>query len=252
MSSKLKKAILRTRIGGGFYERSDLIKGFCTYYTKPSRREALSNAFNCQDGRQAIFRAIIQAVDFQVILETGTYLGLTTEFMHHESGLPVSTTESSPEYYSYAKQRFKAIPGITGHYSDSRDFLRSTLDELPSKDQPVFLYLDAHWNKDLPLLEEVQIVLERHPNSVMLIDDFKVPSDPGYEYDDYGDGNTLHIEYFDPIADLGFRAFFPSLPSEHETGAKRGCVVLVKDPDLIETMRSLDVLREHTTEPVAV
>ena len=252
MISKLKKTLQRTRLGGGIVDRADYIKGVYTYYAKPNRRGTLDQAFNRQEGRQDIFRAITKAVDFQIILETGTYLGLTTAFMNHESGLLVCTTESNPRFFGFSKERFKKIPGITGRYSDSRAFLKSALDNLPSKEKPVFLYLDAHWNEDLPLREEAQIVFTKHPKSVLLIDDFKVPTDSGYGYDDYGNGNTLHLEYFDPIADLDFKAFFPALPSEKETGAKRGCVVLVKDPELIESMRSLDVLQEHVNEPVAV
>ena len=251
MISLLRKTLQRTRFGSHIVERAGLVKGVYTYHAKSSRRGTLDQAFNRQEGRQAIFRAVIQAIDFQIILETGTYLGLTTAFMNHESGLPVRTTESNSRFYGFSKERFKKIPGITGQYSDSRAFLRSALDEITSKDKPIFLYLDAHWNEDLPLLEEARIVFTKHPKSVLLIDDFKVPTDSGYGYDDYGNGNTLHLEYFDPISDMGFKAFFPTLPSEKETGAKRGCVILVNDPELIETMRTLDVLQEYANEPAA-
>ena len=62
----------------------------------------------------------------------------------------------------------------------------------------VFFYLDAHWNDDLPLADEIDIIFSRCPWAVVMIDDFEVPSDPGYQFDDYGPGKALVLGYIRP------------------------------------------------------
>jgi hypothetical protein len=48
------------------------------------------------------------------------------------------------------------------------------------RDSPLFFYLDAHWNEDLPLAEEIDLIFSRSPCAVVMIDDFEVPGDPGF------------------------------------------------------------------------
>lgn len=228
------------------------LKGAYIYFMRPKRRGKSEDAFNGQVGRQSIFNEITKAFDIEQIIETGTYMGLTTSYMNHKSGLPITTTEANPQYFGYSQQRFKKNPNIVGHLSDSRSFLKHVLAENIDPKNTLLFYLDAHWHDDLPLREEIEIIFHMHPNSIILIDDFKVPHDTGYTYDDYGNGNTLHIEYLKPIMPIGFRMFFPSLPSDQETGAKRGCVVLVKEQHLIDDMQKQDALREYHDDSPAI
>jgi hypothetical protein len=96
-------------------------------------------------------------------------------------------------------------------------------------DSPLFAYLDAHWNADLPLAEELEIIFSRRPEAVVMVDDFEVPGDVGYSYDDYGPNKALDADYIAPVVARHYlERFYPSTPSEAETGMKRGCVVLSK------------------------
>lgn len=61
----------------------------------------------------------------------------------------------------------------------------------------------------------------------IMVDDFKVEGDPGYTYDDYGEGKCLELAYLGELEDHGLRAFFPGVPSTEETSLKRGSVVLM-------------------------
>jgi len=230
------------------------LKGAYMYKARPKRRGKMAHAFNGQLGRQAIFAQLIESIDFEKIIETGTYMGLTTAYMSHHSSLPVITGEANAQYFAYAQQRFKArhkadAPNIDGRHSDSRSFLKQVLKEHTDPNATLLFYLDAHWYDDLPLREEVEIIFSMHPNSVILVDDFKVPDDDAYTYDDYGHPNILHLPYLEPITHIGFHTFFPSLPGEQETGAKRGCVVLVKDDNLLAQLHTLDTLRHYTHQP---
>jgi hypothetical protein len=61
---------------------------------------------------------------------------------------------------------------------------------------------------------------------VIMIDDFAVPGDEGYTYDDYGPGKQLSLRDFPFHKDPRVRVFFPSRHSSRESGARRGCIVL--------------------------
>jgi hypothetical protein len=59
-----------------------------------------------------------------------------------------------------------------------------------------------------------------------MIDDFQVPGDGGYRYDDYGPGKALTEEYL-PTSELeGWTLLYPTASSADEAGARRGCCVL--------------------------
>jgi hypothetical protein len=125
----------------------------------------------------------------------------------------------------------------------------------------VFFYLDAHWNDDLPLADEVDIVFQRCPKAIVMIDDFEVPSDAGYGYDDYGPGKALISGYIRPvILAHQLRAFYPSTPSAADYPStpmaaaglavpgrlRRGCVVLAKEAYHGSDLASLALLRPAT------
>jgi hypothetical protein len=106
----------------------------------------------------------------------------------------------------------------------------------------LFFYLDAHWNVDLPLAEEIDLVFRRCPAAVVMIDDFPVPSDAGYGYN--GPGKALVSDYFEPaVLAHQLRAFYPATPSAVESGGRRGCIVLAKDNCLGPVLASLPLLR---------
>jgi hypothetical protein len=121
---------------------------------------------------------------------------------------------------------------------DSRAFLRNL--EL-SPDDILLFYLDAHWKEDLPLGEEVAIILEKFRNFLILIDDFQVPDDPGYRFDDYGPGKTLTLKDFSFDREERVDIYFPACPSENETGLRRGCILLANTSlsTRLERIRSL-------------
>ena len=66
---------------------------------------------------------------------------------------------------------------------------------------------------------------------MVVVDDFEVPGDTGYTFDDYGPGKRLCVDYLPDVP--GWGLFFPSLASAEETGGRRGCAVLVS-PALLD------------------
>jgi hypothetical protein len=177
---------------------------------------------NGQVARRLITRAIARSVEFDRVIETGTYRGATTAFLAETFGVPISSVEAVPRYREYAGHRLADEPLVTLDQGDSREFLRK---QAGVSGGTVFFYLDAHWEGDLPLAEELDIVAAAWRRAVVMIDDFKVPGDPGYGYDDYGPGKALTEDYL-PKSVAGWSRYYPTTLSDGETGARRGCVVL--------------------------
>jgi hypothetical protein len=168
--------------------------------------------------------------------------------------VPVFTCESSAENFGFAQARLSAIRHVTVTLGDSRDFLRSLLKGplLDARREAVIFYLDAHWNADLPLAEEVDLIFSSCQKAAVLIDDFEVPGDPGYGFDTYGPDLTLSASYIAAaVQEHRLATFYPSTPSSSETGMRRGCVVLSKDAVLGEMLRAISLLRRAQAEVAA-
>ena len=166
-----------------------------------------------------------------LILETGTYLGTTTELLA-ETGIPIVSVEANARNFGFpfigACAAFatlsyglaiavwkRAMPStfIGAHYH------RGRFSPISMRTGTRTYLSPKNWT----------IVFARCPNAVAMVDDFRVPDDPGYGYDDFGPGLALDQSYIAPTAEAHrLTAFYPTLPSSKETGMRRGCVVLAK------------------------
>ena len=205
-----------------------------------------ATGFNGQAGRKRIFQSLARELPFDCLVETGTFVGNTSGWMHHVSRLPVFSSEINPRFHLLARKRLAAFHGIQLEHSNSADFL-AKLAASPLKDQFVFFYLDAHWYQDLPLAAELNIISESWRRFVIMVDDFEVPRDGGYGFDDYGFGRSLTVGTFASLFErLSLATYFPTLPFELETGARSGCVVLGrKDSEEARILDRLDGLSRY-------
>lgn len=178
-------------------------------------------------------------------METGTYLGTTTEFLA-AAGCPVFSIEGQARNHGFARARLRRHGNVTLRLGDSREQLARLFDGPLAAllREPLFFYLDAHWNEDLPLAEELDMVFPRCQKAVIMVDDFQVPADSGYGYDDYGPGKRLAAAYIAPaVARHGLTVFYPSTPSAEETGVRRGCVVLCVKGEYADRIAASPLLR---------
>ena len=76
----------------------------------------------------------------------------------------------------------------------------------------------------------------------MIVDDFRVPFDSGYFYDDYGPGKVLSLEILDGLLTPDIQIAFPSTPSELDSGARRGAVLLMRQ-ESSEIIASTNLVR---------
>jgi hypothetical protein len=57
----------------------------------------------------------------------------------------------------------------------------------------ILIYLDAHWEEEWPILDELSIISKTHYNNcVIIIDDIKVPFKNDIPYDTY---NNVELTY---------------------------------------------------------
>jgi hypothetical protein len=198
--------------------------------------------FNGQCFRQLMFIDLNRACNFEAIVETGTYVGCTTQFLARNSNVPVYTAESSAKEFHIAKRHLRHYPAVHLTHGDSLQFLKSVPLDTETR---IFFYLDAHWENNLPLAEETGIILSRFHNFVVMIDDFAVPDDDGYTYDDYGPGKQLGLRDFPYHADPRVNTYFPNRRASEESGARRGSIVLAS-ASMAPIVDCLDCLRRLT------
>ena len=194
-------------------------------YEDESLKEEWGGPFNGQRCRQTMFEQLVSCLGFSAIVETGTFRGSTTQFMADRADVPLFSCELSQRFFYFAKMRLAALKNVRLFCQDSRTFLSAILPggAVPG---PAFFYLDAHWNQDLPLWDEIKIIFGARIDAVVMVDDFRVPGDIGFGYDDYGPGKCLSVLNLRPNLTSEIDLFFPRYPSAAESGAKRGVVVL--------------------------
>jgi hypothetical protein len=212
-------------------------------WLQPSKLSSWGGPMNGQLGRQQLIRELLKFANVDAVVETGTYRGTTTEFLWHLTGRPVYSVECERRFYEYARRRFCWNSHIHLSLADSRAYLRQLAQDHTVPKQNVLFYLDAHWGSHLPLQQELTTIVQEWQDPIIVIDDFEVPGDPGYGFDDYGDGLTLTLHHLPSEILAKMIVFSPSLPSVQETGARRGCAIAVGAGRASDFMATLPLRR---------
>lgn len=239
--NKLIKKILDHYYRDIINRLNDIETGIDVLVNSPEYVHDQDSGFNGVKGRKIIFQDLLSHYKFSHIIETGTYLGDTSGYMAKTSGIQVLTCEKNTSLYSLAKMRLKKVEFVHLHNMDSREFLMELSRNPDITQNECFIYLDAHWGKDLPLKEEISIIASSWENFVIMIDDFRVPDDEGYVYDKFGTLKYINMDRLKTKHNLC--AYFPSMPSSHEPISPTGCVVLAKNDQYAGRLRKINSLR---------
>jgi predicted O-methyltransferase YrrM len=201
------------------------------WFLRPGLRRQYGGPFNDQRARARLVAELAGLGAIQAAVETGTYRGTTTLFLARElAGKPVHSVEIDPRFHHYARLRTRGQREVHLELGDSRDFLRRLARDPASPRTDVLFYLDAHAPGNAPLREELELIGRGWVEPVILIDDFEVPGDPGYGFNDGLDRTILPAE---------LRAFYPTTPSAEETGYRRGCVLLARPGPWTERLKDI-------------
>ncbi len=127
-------------------------------------------------------------------IETGTYLGDGIKCVLNNYN-NIHSIELSEKWYQHNIEQFKNNNNVTMHLGDSKKVLPDLLNNI---DEPVTIYLDAHYSggttafgdEEVPLLFELEILKNRKYDDIIIIDDCRLlgktgtcgsgPNDPIY------------------------------------------------------------------------
>lgn len=199
---------------------------------------------NGQTARLEIVRAIIETCGVEQIIETGMYRGTTTEWFC-QFGLPVFAAEIEPRYATFCRLRLARCPNVEIAPMGSLEALRRWAGSTAINNRNTLFYLDAHWRDHLPLAQELDLIRSNFSRWAIVVDDFKVPFDSGYGFDDYGPDRVLDIDFLEKTSVRSFPVFFPRVPARYETGWKRGCVVIACDETTATRIGRQPLLKRH-------
>ncbi len=116
--------------------------------------------------------------EFKIFIETGSLFGDTINSVKNLKFDEIHSIELSEKHYNYCKNLFNE-KNIFFHLGDSAVILKNLL---PKINFPSIFFLDAHYSsgdtakgtKDVPLLEELEIIKTIKHRSLLIIDDLRL------------------------------------------------------------------------------
>jgi hypothetical protein len=120
---------------------------------------------------------LIKKYNVKKIVETGTNMGDTTEYLaKNYPELEIVTTESVYEFFNFSQKRLKKYLNVS-ILNESSDIVTS----IEGKENITTLYyLDAHWGEYWPLKDEIKNI----ETGIICIGDFNIKNNL-YGYDSY-------------------------------------------------------------------
>lgn len=155
-------------------------------------------------------------------IESGSYLGTTTQYLSVLALRKTYSIEINKDFSTVAKSRLRdditrdRVQIIDGNSAIQLPIILKGIDPMTSS---VLAYLDAHWLEHIPLFEEIQSLLDWGGEFIAIIDDFYIPGDLGYGFDQY-EKHRVDISHIPESEKIS--VWIPSENSAFESGARRG------------------------------
>lgn len=145
---------------------------------------------------ELIFAAARQCAQF---VETGANVGSSLCHLAKTfPQLPCFSCEPDKEAFQFARQKAAALPNARLFHEPSPQFLHTLAAQQPGFcDKETLFWLDSHgFGFHWPLREEIEFITSRFATACIFIDDFKVPGQPQFLFDEY-DGQVCGRELID-------------------------------------------------------
>jgi hypothetical protein len=125
--------------------------------------------------------------NIKICIETGTYWGDSTR-QFAEIFEAVHTIELSKKWFEFSRNKLSKLTNVNFYNGDSSSVLRNIL---PTFNRPIFFFLDAHFaggdtalgDKEVPLLDELELICERRHRDILVIDDVRLIGKTGQSGD---------------------------------------------------------------------
>lgn len=171
-------------------------------------------------------RELIDKYNLKGCIETGTCFGSSTQ-LFAELFDRVTTIENNRVYHSIAKNRLWRLKNVQFVKGDSAQVLLRETEGF--KDNTLF-FLDAHWEKSCPLIDELIQIANSKLRPVIMIHDFKVPGRDDLGFDSYNK-QEFTFEWIKKHIDriFGVNGYHIEYNDRAE-GAKRGIIYITPKP----------------------
>jgi predicted O-methyltransferase YrrM len=169
------------------------------------------------------FIEIVKRKKIDIIIETGTYKGGTTNQLR-QIVPKVITIEANREYYEEAKQNIEDHSNVSMLLGDSSVVLADVLSSENITTKKLMFFLDAHWHDACPLKDELQTIANAGLKPIIVIHDWVVPG-TGFGFDSYN-GQPFTWEWIEKDIFNIYGENFIKYYNVMAEGAKRGVLYI--------------------------
>ncbi len=155
----------------------------------------MDEAFTRDPIFEASVRGLVRWFGIKTVIETGTWRGYTARKMAEFVDM-VHTIEAHPVTAALARETLAGVENAVVHEGDSGKLLEGIA---VRPEAPILFFLDAHWQEQWPLFEELDGIAEYGEPCVIVIHDCQVPG-KDFGFDTY-DGKALTFELVKPYLD---------------------------------------------------
>jgi hypothetical protein len=171
---------------------------------------------------EAEFLRLRDQYGIKTVIETGTcYASTALWFAEHFS--EVLSCEVHAPTLAVARLRTEGIPNLQLWEGPSQNVMAGILIQCA---EPTLCFLDAHFEKHCPLLDELKAIASAGIKPVIVIHDFLVPGRLDLGFDTWN-GQRFTFEWVKPYLDRIYGTRYAHYYNQEATGAKRGVLYVV-------------------------